>query len=106
MIAIEKLKKLKKGDKIKINGGEYLVENFDTNTFYDEKTGEKKGIKEIILSKSSQDSKKTVRQKYIIKYNEKNKEIGLYKLSQEKETSPRSFKFKSSKSLFSYKEKK
>jgi len=103
MVSIEKLKKLKKGDFVRIKGEKYKVENLDKKVFHNEKTGEKKGVKEILLSNFSGNSKKAMKQRYVVRYNEKDQKIEFYKMSQEKEVSPGTFKFKSIKSSFSYK---
>ncbi len=97
------LSKLKKGDKIEINGKEYLVEDFNINTQYNEKTGDKSGTKEIILIKKGDDSKGFLKQRYTIKYNEKTKEFKLVKLSEEKEISPKGFKYQSTQIFAGYK---
>ncbi len=105
-ITIEKLKKFKKGDKIKINNEEYLVEELKNEAYYNEEKKETIACKEIILTKVGEKPKVLLKQKYILRYDKKTKEIRFFREEQEKENFPNGFKFKSRGQMFSYKEVK
>ena len=103
MTTIEKLKKLKKGEVINVNNEDYKIEDVKSNTSYDEKTGQKSGVKEIIFSKNSEDAKKVISQKHFVQFNEKTNEVKMMKTIQEKEISKNGLRRESKKIFFSYK---
>jgi len=78
MIEINKLKKLKKGNRILLNGEEYEVKDFDVDI---KKEGDDfLESKEIILNKVKEKPKVLLKQKYILRYNEKKREFKFFKL--------------------------
>lgn len=99
-IQIQKLKKLKKGDKIKIKGQEYEVEDF--NDIRNDDESKKTAMREIILSKKKGIG--DLKGKYAIMYDEKTGEIKMYKGIQERNFKRwkhgSSFEFKSEKTFF------
>lgn len=97
-IEIQKLKKLKKGDKIKVKGEEYIVEDF--KDIYHDDESKKMAVREIILNKKKGTG--DLKGKHALTYNEKTGEIKMFKGIQEREVSPGGFKFSSKKVFFSH----
>lgn len=87
---IKQLKKLKKGDKIKIGKEEYRVEEFDAH-FNKKSNNDFEEGKEIILTKIGENPKVLLKQKYALRYNDKTKEVKLLKEVHEKKKFPEGF---------------
>lgn len=96
------IKKLKKGDKIKINDEDYLIEGFNEEDSYDEDTGDNIASKNVLLSRSGKVSKELVKEKCFVKYNQGEKTIQLSKISEKSEKFKNGFSYEKSSSVISY----
>ena len=102
MKPINKLKKLKKGEKVKIKGEDYLIEDFKDKSLNDEKTGENAETKEIVLSKFGKNSKKLLRERYAVRYNKDKKTIQIGKVSEKGEKFKDGFSYEKNSAIMSY----
>jgi hypothetical protein len=100
-VEITRLKKLKKGDKIKLKDRNYIIEDF--KEISSDKEGRKVEAKEVILR--GEGKEEHLKGKYAIIYNEKTGETKFCRMIEEKEASPNEFKFKSQKTFFYRNEK-
>ncbi len=94
--------KLKNGDKIKVNDEEYFVDSFHDGKGYDESSGVNSRIREIVLSKKDNGSKKLLKETYKINVNEKLKSVNLIKTSEKKERSKDGFSYEKSAVTIGY----
>jgi len=101
MIQKNKAKKLKKGEKMRVNNDKYLVDDFKEDGFYNEETGDNLKTMEIILTKPGKTLKK-LKQKFAVNYNSENKSIQLTKTSEESEKSKNGFNYEKSTMMVSY----
>ncbi len=74
---VNKPKRLKKGQKIKIGSKEYTIEKFDSSFNKDENSPERKG--ELVLSNKEKDSNEILSQKYFSKKGKNSAQIGVVK---------------------------
>lgn len=98
-----KTKKLKKGEKVKLEKDEYLIEDFKESDFYDEKTGDNTKSREIMLTKPGNKMKKA-RQKYTVDYNEDTNSIQMAKVTEKSEKFENGFSYEKSSVIVSYNE--
>lgn len=101
MKQINKTKKLKKGDKMKANNDEYLVDDFKEDGFYNEETGDNTRTREIMLTSPGKTLKK-LKQKFAVNYNNENKSVQLIKISEKSEKFKNGFSYEKSSVIMSY----
>ncbi|MBI2045276.1 hypothetical protein HYT23_04420 [Candidatus Pacearchaeota archaeon] len=102
MKQIYKPKKLKKGEKIKINDESYLVEDFNEEDNVNDEGGSK--TREVILSNKGKGVKRVLKEKYIVNVDKKSKSIKLSKTSEKGEEFKDGFSYEKSSSVVSYAE--